>query len=566
MLERESFVIDTIPYKEEIAMKRKRMAALALAAVMALSMLAGCGQKDNQDDKTQPTTAGTAASTTKAAGESTTAATTEKVEELEPYTVTYWIYGEGGEDVDKVDEAINEKLAELLPNTTIEFVRVAASEYKDRWNKALAAGEKIDIGWSATWVNSVHNDVNMGVVNDIEDLLYTYGQGIVEAIGGEDVVNMHRSADGNVYFIPCWQGLGANRAALYIKQEVADLMPEGWLEEAQEIAFTYHDFTAADKLVLIEKIEELLETAEANDMLGGGAYGTPYRWFFGINNELKLSDGIVRVAEHEPGVFSVYQYYGCEIHHLTFETQAKWMEKGWLTETAGVSKEWSSGEYIFMEEQALDKNWLAIRENTDGMDLDGFLLQENLVLGPGWVTGTVFPTTGENPERAMMVANLFYSNPELYQLLIYGIEGTHYTKNADGTITQQENKTYTGPSNWTVGSCANSLATDPAKVTQYTDAYELEQSALTNPLAGFAFDSSSLQTEKANIQSVQTEYGSLVMDSDGSWIERYNEGIAKLEQAGIKTYIEEYAKQLTAYVEANNLGKVVIVENPVWTE
>lgn len=103
-------------------------------------------------------------------------------------------------------------------------------------------------------------------------------------------------------------------------------------------------------------------------------------------------------------------------------------------------------------------------------------------------------------------------------------------------------------------------------MTQYTDAYELEQSALTNPLAGFAFDSSSLQTEKANIQSVQTEYGSLVMDSDGSWIERYNEGIAKLEQAGIKTYIEEYAKQLTAYVEANNLGKVVIVENPVWTE
>ncbi|MBO5197805.1 MAG: ABC transporter substrate-binding protein [Lachnospiraceae bacterium] len=544
-------------------MQKRRIVALALAAVMAVGMLAGCGQKDNQDGTTQSTTAGTTASTTKASEAGTTEATTEKVEELEPYTVTWWIYGEGGQDVDAVDKAFNEKLAELLPNTTVEFVRVAASEYKDRWNKALAAGEKIDIGWSASWVNPVANDVNMGVVTDIEDLLYTYGQGIVEAIGGEDVVDMHRSADGNVYFIPCWQGLGSNRSAIYIRQDVADLMPEGWMEEAQEIAFSNTEFTAESKKKLFDKLEEIFEVAEANGVLDNGAIGVPHRW--GItNNGVCYNDYTITVVETEPGVFSVYKWYGSEVHHLEFETSFKWQQEGWVVETAGVEKDWEDGTYIFREEQALDKNWLAIEEASHGLDVDGFLIQENLILNPGWATGTVFPNTGENPERAMMVANLIYSNAELYQLLIYGIEGTHYTTNTDGTITVPENKTYTGPSNWTVGTCANSLATDPAKLTQYTDAYELEQTAVANPLAGFSFDTTNLQTEAANLKAVRAEYNTVAADENGNWINRYNEAIAKLEQAGIDTYLEEFVDQLTEFVEARGLGKVVVVENPVW--
>ena len=35
----------------------------------------------------------------------------------------------------------------------------------------------------------------------------------------------------------------------------------------------------------------------------------------------------------------------------------------------------------------------------------------------------------------MMVLNAIYSQPDLYNTLIYGIEGEDYTKNADGTIT-----------------------------------------------------------------------------------------------------------------------------------
>ena len=38
----------------------------------------------------------------------------------------------------------------------------------------------------------------------------------------------------------------------------------------------------------------------------------------------------------------------------------------------------------------------------------------------------------------MMVLNAIYSQPDLYNTLIYGIEGEDYTKNADGTITIPE--------------------------------------------------------------------------------------------------------------------------------
>ena len=70
-----------------------------------------------------------------------------------------------------------------------------------------------------------------------------------------------------------------------------------------------------------------------------------------------------------------------------------------------------------------------------GMDKTYLPIEENAYLILGGDTSYAIPYCADEPERAMMVLNAIYSQPDLYNTLIYGIEGEDYTKNADGTIT-----------------------------------------------------------------------------------------------------------------------------------
>ena len=87
----------------------------------------------------------------------------------------------------------------------------------------------------------------------------------------------------------------------------------------------------------------------------------------------------------------------------------------------------------------------------------------------------------------MMFINLVYTDPTLYQMLVYGIEGTHYTVNTDGTITKPANVTYTGPANWQLGTCMNSLQEDASMLDYYERLKEAENGVEVKILDGFKF-------------------------------------------------------------------------------
>lgn len=63
-----------------------------------------------------------------------------------------------------------------------------------------------------------------------------------------------------------------------------------------------------------------------------------------------------------------------------------------------------------------------------GMDMTYLPIEENAYLILGGDTSYAIPYCADEPERAMMVLNAIYSQPDLYNTLIYGIEGEDYTK------------------------------------------------------------------------------------------------------------------------------------------
>lgn len=525
-------------------MQKKRILALGLSLILTVStLISGCGQEEQQEQNQQE-----AQTQTEGAGTET-----EEAVELEPYTVTFWMYGDESKDNDMVMEEVNKKIQEELPNTTLDVVWVSASEYRDRWNKAMAAGEKIDIGWSANWVNDVENDVSMGVVTPVKDLLEEYGQGIVEAVGGWEVMENHRSADGEMYFIPAWQGMVGGREAIFFKKEIVDLMPEGWLEETQEILLANTDFSAESITAVTDRIEEILEVAKENDLLGNGVNETK---FFRMLLPRMLKNDYRVVVTEEDGVFTVDSYYGSEGFKAYADAMRDWYQKGYIRSDVLSADNTLDDTYAIYANQAVPSNWLENECVTQGWDLEGALVCEDNNMITGFATGAVIPITSENPQRAIQVLNLIYTDAEIYQLLVYGIEGTHYEQNSDGTITRPESgsRDYEGAANWTLGTCMNSLAESTAKIGYYEGLKEAEATANEDILLGFVFDSSNVETEKVNIDAVRKEYDkAFYLDN---WEETYPAVLEKLDSAGLQTYMDEYKRQLTEYVETNNLGTV----------
>lgn len=530
---------------------KKRIVALLLTCTLAVgTLLAGCGkQEEKQSDssqKTQESVESQASQTT----------STEEVEELEPYTVTIWLAGTESADDDMVVEAMNERIQEFLPNTSIEVSRFAFSEMTERTTKALAAGEKIDIVWSG-YTNTPASLVNQDLVIPLDDLLPQYGQGIVDAVGGWDVVDAHRIKD-KVYQLISWQGLVGGRRALMMNKELEKEMPDGWVEEFQQVILDNQEYSIEAKTAILTKWEEALKVAKDKGILTEGLLKGTVTDILWPGVELNQSYRVF-VTEKD-GVYTVQNWYDNPVYKACADIWHEFWKKGYIREDIVVvgALEPTMDNTFASTQDVTAEDYVELWNIKKGVDYTGIKLMPETTIVKGTSTGVCFPITGKNPERSMQVLNLIYTDAELYQLLIYGIEGTHYLANANGTITRpaKAERSYVGIDNWVIGTCLNGLAEDVAQVGHYELLLESQETAKMPALLNFSFSAkdNGVDTQLANFNALASEYDYMWYSDD--YEARYAEFCKKMKEAGADEYLEAYKKALSEYVTANNLGTV----------
>lgn len=176
--------------------------------------------------------------------------------------------------------------------------------------------------------------------------------------------------------------------------------------------------------------------------------------------------------------------------------------------------------------------------------------------GRGFSTGVGIPYTSKNPERAMQLINLLHSSKgqELFRILAYGLEGEHYTVDADNNVTfanptgrESADSTY-GLSDWAIGSNLNKIGKDQEIIVKQV---ELAKTAVANPLDGFTFDSSTVNDQLNNCTSfVYNNLFAMVMDD---WEARREQRDKDFESCGVKEVMAELQRQITEYVTENNI-------------
>lgn len=554
---------------------KKRTICLLLAMIMVLSIvLAGCS-------KTAETPAADETPATTEPAETTDNTETPEAPEetaepaLEQKTIQLMITGAGKQaNSDKVWAAFNEQLQQYVPNTTVEFIDVPFEEYSEKFSQVLASGEGVDLAWTGWLINKPQNIAD-GNLMPLDDLLAEYGQGIVDILG-EEVVEIHRNAaDGKLYYLPSWQGLCGERRGWLVVTEIAELAGDTWIEDTEAALNKWRNNYSGieDFQAVLDQATKYLAAAKEAGKLGAGINtGRAFGWsmYNGMYSFLGVGGAEIGITYCD-GTFTVKDGVAGEHYKLYAKTMADWYKEGYIrsdimsvdtsTLTTPKNGEITDTTYVFSCDLYLTEADQEAAIADAGMDMTYLPIEENAYLILGGDTSYAIPYCADEPERAMMVLNAIYSQPDLYNTLIYGIEGEDYTKNADGTITTS----YVGASptaddsygiqRWIIGSCKNALINNGTDPNYYADLEALEETARVNPFLNFTFDRTNVEGICASILNVYYEYGPQLDNgvAGDNWEELYNNYMAARKDAGIEELVTEFQNQLNAYIEANNI-------------
>lgn len=554
---------------------KKRTICLLLAMIMVLSIvLAGCS-KTAETPAADETPAATEPAETTDNTETPEAPEETAEPALEQKTIQLMITGAGKQaNSDKVWAAFNEQLQQYVPNTTVEFIDVPFEEYSEKFSQVLASGEGVDLAWTGWLINKPQNIAD-GNLRPLDDLLAEYGQGIVDILG-ENVVEIHRNAaDGKLYYLPSWQGLCGERRGWLVVTEIAELAGDTWIEDTEAALNKWRNNYSGieDFQAVLDQATKYLAAAKEAGKLGAGINtGRAFGWsmYNGMYSFLGVGGAEIGITYCD-GTFTVKDGVAGEHYKLYAKTMADWYKEGYIrsdimsvdtsTLTTPKNGEITDTTYVFSCDPYLTEADQEAAIADAGMDMTYLPIEENAYLILGGDTSYAIPYCADEPERAMMVLNAIYSQPDLYNTLIYGIEGEDYTKNADGTITTS----YVGASptaddsygiqRWIIGSCKNALINNGTDPNYYADLEALEATAQVNPFLNFTFDRTNVEGICASILNVYYEYGPRIDNgvAGDNWEELYNNYMAARKDAGIEELVTEFQNQLNAYIEANNI-------------
>lgn len=428
----------------------KKTITKLLAALLALIMVFGlvaCGE--STPDPTDPPQQGNDP-------KPTDEPTEEPTEPLEPYTLTWYSFGTEQEGTADVIEAVNELLAEVLPNTTLEMAFHGGKA--DAYNMALAGGEKIDIAWEG-YFTSLQKDMADGNLMALDDLINEYAPNI--AAERDSMADFYKKGTYQdvQYAIPCAQPVANESKGLFIHGEWAE-----YFDMEAIAAEMQGNLKTTQKL--LDLLDQGLDAAAAagkfvpgkdvfwisiND-IGGRGYA-----LFNANCEVYVD---TTVADPKPLLrYEIPEYI------MVGEMTAKWYEKGYISESQIVNQMPDDAQRVLYFNGTQNLNWSQADEHgiyaTKYKKQDGYYILANKP-EDGFrdmlkvdASNIVIPYTSENPERAMMFLNLLHDEPgtvgnEIYNMLClgfakgsaqaekYGWYNYELVEQADGTLLADE--------------------------------------------------------------------------------------------------------------------------------
>lgn len=194
----------------------KKPAALFTAAIMAASLLAGCGKSGNEAavDAEVKDTANAAAETTASGSQTGTAAPAEAASYplAEGGSLTYWLQLNANVSANFTNLGETElgKAWQEQTGVTVEFQHPASGQEKEQFNLIIADGSLPDImewQWVKNYPGGPEKAIKDGVIIPLNDIFDQYCPNIKKYLAeNPDVDKMIKTDDGNYFAFPFIRG------------------------------------------------------------------------------------------------------------------------------------------------------------------------------------------------------------------------------------------------------------------------------------------------------------------------------------------------------------------------
>ena len=508
-------------------MKLKKVVAAMLAAVMTLGLCA-CGGSGNGAGTVEGATEG---------GQT----------EYDKIVYAYATFNNvpDAETLDTVEEALNTLTREKI-GVEVELLPIPIFEYSSNVSLALQGGDQIDVFQTLGDFNTC---VSSNMAYDLTSIIDTCAPETKELLGENFLQACTK--EGSLYAIPTYKPYALTPMIIY-RQDIADELGIDMTQVTDIYALT--DVLKQVKAAY-PNMTPLIPVQTGDSGMGRTIANVDY-----LTDDMFSPKGVLIGDD-----MTVTDLYSTEEFANLCDLTRGWYNDGLIlqdaaTTTSTAAELMSSGNsfcYIASYSYPTEDTAASLEGQCGNVDLgavqigDAYLATDS-INSVSWMVAS----TSKNPEAALKFLNLTFTDADVVNTIIYGVEGRDYVIDADGFVSYPEGQdaaTVPYTAQLSCGTLGNFFLMYPmAGTSKESLVWEEEQNELakTSPAMGFTFDSSGVKTEYTAVTNVINQY--LPGLSCGSVDPKtaLPEFIEKLNAAGYDKILAAKQEQLDAWLES----------------
>lgn len=406
-------------------MRRKHLwnRGIGLSALLSASLLLGACGATNNGDALQETRESEAVNQTETV-------TAEQGKEEEPYTIVYafdvWVQQQ---DWDIVEENVSNLVEEKI-GAKVKLLPMTGANYTQQINLMISSGEKLDL-YNASARTTFNTDVASNKIMGLDrDLVEQYAPGALEEIG--DFIKA-TTIDGKIYGFPTLRDM-ADAYGLIIRDDLAEKYG-----------------VDVNKTMTIEEVDELFAKIKEGepDMYVTQPQGQTTSVLDSIFRTYdNMADNMGVLMDQGQGELKLVNLFETDYYKECVEKAREWNNKGYILPDASTNPD-TGVAYYKTGKVATTLSLVHPGVATDETNMTG-IKSSTITVYPAFTNtqqvGAIIqsiPTTCENPGKVLEFIDLLYTDAEVYNALVWGIEGKHYVhvEGSDRWITYPEGVT-----------------------------------------------------------------------------------------------------------------------------
>lgn len=513
----------------------------------AAAVLSGCGAAEDEVAK-----GSTGSSTVQSTQQSEATATdSNAIDTSKEVKLIMYLVGDKQPDADLVYQEVNKKLKQDI-NTTVSVKYMSWADYTTKYNLIFASGEEFDCVYTGGWVGYAEQAAKNGFLKIDQEMVKKYAPDYFEVVPKESWDQV--KVNSNIYMLPY---LHQQMAGHWLVNYRGDLKEKYNLPEISSVdTLENYMFTIAQKekgiKVFDGNIENLMKFmtrvyySQPNNLASFSL--SPDMFYYKMDD----NSGKVLNALEDPAYLEMLK------KAKTYADAGVWAkeilaQKNSNDDSYKLGKSAINTTHI---EQTM-ANYADITINHPDWKPQYVDLQADKIHNASSASngGIGIHATSQNPERVMMMMNLFATKKDYYDLTTYGIEGKHYTAVGDNKLksTDEGLKNFPPKQNcpwgWERTEFIRYSDVLPDEIINVEKNWEAKGLASKSSLAAFNFIDTNVKNELAACNNLFKVKGYILLaglskDPEAD-LKLLNEDLKK---AGMDKIQQELQKQVTEFI------------------